>query len=150
MHLDNGHFLVRKHDSLVNKNAQQNLTPWAFGVFCGGANPPPLLGVLYHAAVAARGLRFIPVRSHPAPPPSLDWQLPGTEPLPACRHPLTLWVAIPCIAFYTAGLEVGVLEPWWTAFEDTVKYVVWWPGGGKPRPQPPAHVPLGPGSELQE
>eukprot|EP00668_Euglena_longa_P035351 GGOE01045415.1.p1 GENE.GGOE01045415.1~~GGOE01045415.1.p1 ORF type:complete len:504 (+),score=170.95 GGOE01045415.1:70-1512(+) len=41
-------------------------------------------------------------------------------------HPLTLWVAIPCIAFYTAGMEVGVLEPWWTAFEDTVRYVVWW------------------------
>ena len=45
-------------------------------------------------------------------------------------HPFTLWVAVPCIAFYVAGLEVGPLEPWWESFNSTVKFVFWWFGLG--------------------
>ena len=41
-------------------------------------------------------------------------------------HPLTLYVAVPAIAFYVSGLEVGALQPWWDAFEANVKYAVWW------------------------
>jgi len=41
-------------------------------------------------------------------------------------HPLTLWVVIPSVALYTAGLEVGALQPWWSAFEDAVRAVLWW------------------------